>query len=218
MNMADEARSDSPRPDSPASESRVPAASTGDAPENPLPYGRGSDVNPAVKRPVLRFVVCTGLLMVLYYAVTVTPSFKDWFFPPIHRANTQLVVGVLKWFGEDVSANDRQIVTADLHYLEVRRGCDAVEPIALFVAVVLAFPLPFRSKWLAILLGIAALLFINLIRIVTLYWVWIKWPSVFDVMHTQVWQALFIFLAIGFWITWVWREMRTRAVIPDGTV
>ena len=215
MNMADEARSDSPRPDPPTSESRVPAAATGGTSPSMregLPTGR------PVKRPVLRFVVCTGLLMVLYYAVTVTPSFKDWFFPPIHRANTQLAVGVLKWFGEDVSANDRQIVTGDLHYLEVRRGCDAVEPIALFVAVVLAFPLSFRSKWPAILLGIAALLFINLIRIVTLYWVWIKWPSVFDVMHTQVWQALFIFLAIGFWITWVWREMRTRAVIPDGTV
>ncbi len=164
------------------------------------------------------FVLRLGLLMAIYYGVTITPAFKEWFFPPIHRTNTRLAVSILRWFGHDVTADDRQILTPEGGRLEVRRGCDAIEPTALFVAAVLAFPLSFRVKWPAVLAGIAGLLTINLIRIVTLYWTYAYIPDAFDIVHTQVWQALFVFLAIALWVIWVWWATRTRTAVVDATV
>ena len=51
-------------------------------------------------------------------------------------------------------------------------------------------------------MGTAVLMLINLVRVVTLYYVGVWWPRVFNVVHVDVRQAVFIFLAISLWVLW----------------
>jgi exosortase/archaeosortase family protein len=51
-------------------------------------------------------------------------------------------------------------------------------------------------------IGPLVLLVTNLARIVSLYFVQIHWPSAFELLHVEVWQAAFIFLAVVLWIVW----------------
>ena len=82
-------------------------------------------------------------------------------------------------------------------------GCDAIEPIVLFAAAVLASPVSFRTKIPGILIGWILLLVINLLRLVTLFIVAISFPTLYDVLHEHIWQAVFVVLAIVFWAIWV---------------
>jgi exosortase family protein XrtM len=95
--------------------------------------------------------------------------------------------------------------------VEVKRGCDAVEPLVLFCAAVIAFPVSLRRKISGIALGTVVLLVLNLLRIVTLYFVSVHAPRFFELMHVEVWQALFIFLALGLWAIWALRSVRAPA-------
>ena len=86
-----------------------------------------------------------------------------------------------------------------------------MEPAALFISAVLASPVSWGSRLLAAVVGTALLLTINLIRIISLFLCAVHWRSAFDVMHLDVWQALFIFLAIFLWAIWAaWAVKRHR--------
>ena len=57
-----------------------------------------------------------------------------------------------------------------------------------------------------------SLMLLNLARIVSLFYIQIHFPRAFEVMHIEVWQALFIFLAIALWAWWAcWAVGRGAA-------
>ena len=86
-----------------------------------------------------------------------------------------------------------------------------MEPVALFTSAVLASPVTWSARLFAVVAGTALLLFINLIRIISLFLCAVYWKSAFDIMHLDVWQALFIFLAIFLWAIWAaWAVKRHK--------
>ena len=94
--------------------------------------------------------------------------------------------------------------------IHIERGCDAVEPSALFVAAVMASPVPFLSRLSAAVGGTLILMLINLVRVISLFLIRVYAPGAFKIMHLDVWQALFIFLAIALWALWASRNTKNR--------
>ncbi len=91
---------------------------------------------------------------------------------------------------------------------DVGIGCDAAYPILCFAAGVLAFPSPLRAKLLGLLCGIAILEISNVIRIATLFAIGVRFPESFHLFHTQVWEGLFVLLALVLWSIWALRVLR----------
>ncbi len=110
---------------------------------------------------------------------------------------------------EDSVTVNGQSISGRRASLLIERGCDAIEPSALFVAGVLAFPAAFMSKIPGMLLGTVCLMVLNIFRIISLFYVRRFWPQVFEVMHIDVWQSLFVLIAILFWILWAVKAVRT---------
>ncbi len=92
--------------------------------------------------------------------------------------------------------------------LSVRRGCDAVEPIALITAGILAFPASLRHRAWGIAVCAVFLLVANQVRLASLYWTGVVRPTWFDFMHVQVWQTLFLVLVVASWVGWAWWTTR----------
>jgi len=151
--------------------------------------------------------------MGLFYGFIHTPEGVEDPFRPYLALIARLTGGTLRLLGYTATV-DGTTVSAPEFSVEIVRGCDAMEPMAAFIAAVLASPVPFWLKVPGILTGLTALLVINLVRIVSLFFVGLYWRSAFDTIHLDVWQAAFIVLAIAFWAVWVqWatRERRERA-------
>jgi exosortase/archaeosortase family protein len=159
----------------------------------------------------LRFLLVFVVLMAIYYAATITSAMKDRFFPWYLEANARASVAVLQTFDYPDVVQEGESVVSPRGSISVARGCDAIEPSALFVSAVLASPVALGSRLLAAVFGTVLLLSINLVRIISLFLCAVHWKSAFNIMHLDVWQAVFIFLAILFWALWAaWAVKRQR--------
>ncbi len=152
-------------------------------------------------------------MMVAYYCATLTVPFKHHFFPAYLRFNAQLANTILNWIGQHTVVTGASVISS-LFAVDVRRGCDAVEPSALFIAAVIAFPGPLMKKVPGLLIGTFVLLAVNLIRIVSLFLFGVYSPRLFHVMHADVWQVLFILLAVVFWALWIQWATRRPSPAP----
>ena len=76
--------------------------------------------------------------------------------------------------------------------LEIIRSCDAIEVNLLFASAVLAFPAPLARKASALVVGLAALVALNILRICSLYYVGVYAPTAFERLHLEVWPLLLI--------------------------
>ncbi|MHC5111692.1 MAG: hypothetical protein ACYTHJ_17645 [Planctomycetota bacterium] len=157
----------------------------------------------------LKFLAIFLVLIGLYYVATQTSAMSTRFFPWYLELNTQLSAVLLNVMGhDDVTAKGQSLIGQ--FRMQIARGCDGVDPSALFVAAVLASPVAFRRKVPAVVIGVLLLLALNVIRIVTLYFTGLYLPSMFDIAHLDVWQAAFIILALLFWAVWAhWISRRS---------
>src|SRR5262245_32187589 len=81
-------------------------------------------------------------------------------------------------------------------------SCAGVEVIAISVAAMLAYPLPWRRRLLGLGGVTAWLIALNAIRISTL--VSTAGTPAFQPLHLYVWPAVLILGAAGFVFTWIW--------------
>ena len=159
--------------------------------------------------PVLCAVVIFAVLMGAFYGFIHSPYVGSDPFQPYLALIARSTGGVLQVLGQDITVEGTS-VSSPVFSMDIVRGCDAIEPTAAFVAAVVASPVVFWAKIPGILIGSAALLVINLIRIVSLYFVGVHFPKALDIMHLDVWQAAFVVLAICFWAIWVQWATRKR--------
>ena len=162
------------------------------------------------QRPALRFVVLVCVMMGLYYAGISTGPVRKGLFPAYLRVNADLSAGIIRVLGRPAMAAGVSVVSPEFS-LSIQKGCDAIDPSALFAAGVLAFQVSLTAKLPALLIGTLSLLAINLVRIVSLFYVGIHFPKAFHAMHVDVWQPAFILLAIALWAAWALLATRPAA-------
>jgi exosortase/archaeosortase family protein len=96
--------------------------------------------------------------------------------------------------------------------MKIAVGCDGLQPIALYCFAVIASPIPWRFKLPGLLAGTVALLALNVVRIVTLFWTGIHAPRIFEMLHIDIWQTIFIIAALLLWILWALWAMKRQSV------
>jgi len=156
-----------------------------------------------MRRPVLRFLLIFSVLAGSFYALTVfSPLYRERCFPWMLRATARPAGVMLACLGQKTTV-DGALISSPRFAVRIVRGCDAVEVTALFACAVLAFPSSWRRKIAGIVAGSLFLVLLNHVRIVTLFLIGVHVPKVFGVMHVDVWQGLFIVLALVLWLLWL---------------
>ena len=169
------------------------------------------------KRPVLAFVVLFGVLMGGFYGLTALPAVDLKVIPAYMRLNAVASSGVINIFGEGAGARGTT-VSSSRFSVDIQHGCDAIAPTLLFASAVLAFPAPMASKFFGVVVGSMILAVINLIRIIALFFTGIYFPKAFEIMHVDVWQPVFILLALTLWIAWAWWATGKKATRREVSV
>jgi exosortase/archaeosortase family protein len=153
------------------------------------------------RHPVFLFLTLFAVLVSVFYAITLT-SFIEGCFPYYLGFNARLAGYILRLLGQNITVRGASIFSPAFS-VTIVLGCEALEPIVLFTCAVLAFPAAFSKKIVGIVAGTLLLAILNLVRIVTLFLVGVYLPSVFQLMHLDVWQGVFMFFAILFWVLWI---------------
>jgi len=80
-----------------------------------------------------------------------------------------------------------------------------------FIALILATPVNFKRKFFPILVGLPAIFFINLARILTTILIALKFGiSYFEIVHSYLWRWCTIFVTIFLWFLWLQQEFNIR--------
>jgi len=159
---------------------------------------------------VLKFLLIFGVLLAAFYVfIAFSPFYSKRFLPSYHQWIARVSGSVLAILGQETTVTGKSIYSPRFS-VNIVRGCDAVEAIALYVCAVLAFPLPFLKRLPGMIAGALLLSILNLVRVVSLFLVGVYSRRIFDLMHIDVWQAIFIFFAVLFWILWLLWATRSQ--------
>lgn len=163
----------------------------------------------AVTASLRRFVLRFALLVALYFAVASSEVFETRFLAPCLDWNARAAGALLSGLGQERIRVMGNAVSGGVYAVRVDRGCDASTPIALFASLILAFPAALRRRLLGVVAGVPVLVGLNAVRIASLYWIGAYHRDLFFVIHTDVWQAVFVLAALSLWALWLLWAMRT---------
>jgi exosortase H (IPTLxxWG-CTERM-specific) len=93
--------------------------------------------------------------------------------------------------------------------MSIEAGCNGVEASIILVSAILAFPRGIKNKILGVCFGLVSLHFLNVVRIISLFYLG-QWSEVaFDWAHLYIWQALImldVFIVFIFWVRYSQRS------------
>lgn len=85
----------------------------------------------------------------------------------------------------------------------IEAGCNGIEALIILIAGVVAFPATWKLKLIGIAAGCIAIQGVNVIRVISLYYLG-KWDSeVFEFAHLYLWQALIMLDVLVVWLLWI---------------
>lgn len=153
---------------------------------------------------MLRFFVLFIVLQAALFGLELTPLAQAWFVEPWTIALAHISTNLVTLFDHDVVATGRIIrSTANGFAVSIEAGCNGVEATIVLVAAMLAYPAPWTRKLGGILAGTIAVQGLNIVRVISLFYLGQWNRSWFEWAHLYVWQALIMLDVLIVWLVWV---------------
>ena len=159
---------------------------------------------------MLRFILqFLAILGVLFYAELLHPV-DQYVIEPFTAAIAKVSVGLVGLFDAHAISYGKILQsTTNGFAISIERGCNGVEAVIILIAAMLAFPAPWKHRLAGLGVGFLAIQSLNLVRIISLFYLgqwnhtWFEW------FHLYLWQALIVLDALVvflLWLRWLPRE------------
>jgi len=127
----------------------------------------------------------------------------------------QASAAIVHLFDPSVISYGRVLQSAKTGFgVSIEPGCNGVEATIVLVAAMLAFPSSWKMKAWGIGLGFIAVQAVNLLRVVTLFFLG-QWNfKVFEFAHLYMWQALIMLDVLVVWLLWMRVVARRDPAAP----
>jgi exosortase H (IPTLxxWG-CTERM-specific) len=87
--------------------------------------------------------------------------------------------------------------------VSIEAGCNGVEAALILIAAMLAYPAPWRHRVLGMIAGLAAVQALNIVRVISLFYLGQWSPRAFEWSHLYLWQALIMLDVLVVWLIWI---------------
>ena len=165
---------------------------------------------------MLRFIVVFCILLVVLFVAELTGPVERWVILPFTSVLADVCAWIIHWFDPATTSFGKHIRSADGNFIiAIERGCNGIEAVIILVAAIIAFPAPWRHKVAGLAAGFLAIQILNVVRIVSLFYlglwnrVWFEW------FHLYLWQALIILDALVVFLFWLRTLPPMRRDIPE---
>jgi exosortase/archaeosortase family protein len=161
---------------------------------------------------VCRFVFVAAILLALYYfpyaGAGVNLLFNLYLSTYAHLAGAAISL-----FDPSVHVVGTRIIGRMT--MDFALSCDAMDVYILFAAATVAFPTRWRRRAIALVFSFAAMVCLNVLRILSLFYLGMYFPSKFDLFHLQIWPAVIVMVASAAFLGWA-RSIRPERPKVEG--
>lgn len=154
--------------------------------------------------PMARFFILFAVVLVALLAAELTPPVQSALVLPWTEALARLSAALITIADPHVAVLGRTLQsTTNGFAVSIEAGCNGIEAAIVLVAAMLAFPAPWTSRAVGILAGLAAVQVLNLLRVVSLFYLG-QWSlPAFEWAHLYLWQALIMLDVLVVWLVWI---------------
>lgn len=153
---------------------------------------------------MIRFLLIFVLLLPSLMILELTAPAQHWVVLPWTSLLTQVTAFLLSFFDQNVISNGKVLQNAQSGVgVSVEAGCNGVEACLILLAAIFAYPAPWRLQLMGILAGSLAVQSVNILRVMSLFYLASWERSYFEFAHLYLWQALIMLDVLIVWLVWV---------------
>lgn len=153
---------------------------------------------------MLRFLVWFLVLQLVLFSLEMLQPIQQAIILPWTNFIAQLSSLLLSAFDANVQSSGKVISTTLNDFaISIEPGCNGVEAMIVLAAALIAFPTTWAYKIKGLLWGTLAIQALNLVRIISLFYLGQWSRELFDWAHLYVWQALIMLDALVVFLVWI---------------
>ncbi len=153
---------------------------------------------------MLRFFITFVALQAVLFGLELTPWAQEYFVVPWTTALASISTWLVTVIDPNVVATGKVIrSTVNDFAVSIEAGCNGIEATIVLVAAIFAFPAPWREKLVGLAAGIVAVQGLNIVRVISLFYLGQWNMRMFEWAHLYVWQALIMLDVLVVWLVWV---------------
>ncbi len=157
-----------------------------------------------------RFALVFVALLVLLFTLELTPPVQTYLVVPWTQVLTTISAAMIMPFDDSVISYGKVLQDAVTGQgVSVEAGCNGVEACLILAAAVLAYPASWRLRLWGLLLGFVAVQGVNVLRVISLFYLVRVNPELFKFAHLYLWQALIMLDVLVVWLLWI-RQVAKR--------
>ena len=151
-----------------------------------------------------RFFTLFVVILVTLFAAELTPPVQSAVVLPWTEALARISVGLITLFDPHAAAFGKVLrSTTNGFAISIEAGCNGIEAAIILIAAMLAFPAPAKHRMIGILAGLAAVQALNVVRVISLFYLG-QWNTrIFEWAHLYLWQALIMLDVLIVWLIWI---------------
>jgi exosortase H (IPTLxxWG-CTERM-specific) len=153
---------------------------------------------------MIRFFILFTVLLIGLFTLEILQPAEKYVILPFTSFIADISVWIIQMFDDNVMAISNVIRDKTTGFgVRIERGCNGVEAVIILFAAIFSFPAPIKHKLIGFTIGFFAIQALNLVRIVSLFYLG-QWNQVaFEWFHLYLWQALIIMDALVVWLVWL---------------
>lgn len=166
-------------------------------------------------------------MMWRFFTLFILIQFSLFFLELLHPVKTAVITpfteqlaavagGLMQWFDPAVTAEGIVVRSSrNAFAVSIEAGCNGVEAMIILLSAILAYPAPWKHKSLGLILGLIAIQVLNLVRIISLFYLgqWDK--TAFEWAHLYLWQMLIMLDALMVFLIWIYTIPKASSSPPQ---
>lgn len=153
---------------------------------------------------MFKFFIYFIIIQVLLFATELSNAAQERLIIPFTEAIAWISSSLIQVFDDRVSSEGIVIRNLDNGFaVAIQAGCNGVEALIVLVAAIIAFPSPWKHKLIGIIAGFFAVEILNLVRIISLFYLG-QWNfKIFEWAHLYIWEALIMLDVLILFLIWL---------------
>lgn len=153
---------------------------------------------------MVRMLILFVLIQAVLFGLELLEPVQQYFVVPWTNLLASMCSSLVTMFDPNAVAYGKVLMNPKSGFgVSIEAGCNGIEACIVLIAAMLSFPATWKHRFIGIAIGIVAIQALNVVRVISLFYLG-QWDAdVFKFAHEYLWQGLIMLDVLVVWLLWV---------------